>query len=95
MQDHISYAMRNTEAVNSLIYFNAPSALKDWSFLAIELIILTGTLQQVAFVFMGLAAVAFFDAATYARAKTAVVPHIGAGIAALIVAFIALQGQAS
>lgn len=58
-------------------------------------IILTGTLQQVAFVFMGLAAVAFFDAATYARAKTAVVPHIGAGIAALIVAFIALQGQAS
>ena len=43
MNEHLSYAMRNTEAVSSLIYFNAPSALKDWSFLAIELIILTGT----------------------------------------------------
>ena len=42
MTDHLSYAMRNSEAVNSLIYFNAPGALKDWSFLAIELIILTG-----------------------------------------------------
>lgn len=53
----------------------------------------TGTLQQIAFVFMGLAAVAFFDAATYARAKTTTLPHIAAGIGALIVAFIALQGQ--
>ncbi|MEL6857033.1 MAG: hypothetical protein AAFO74_01525 [Pseudomonadota bacterium] len=58
-------------------------------------IVMTGTLQQIAFVFMGLAAVAFFDAATYARAKSAVLPHIGAGIGALIVAFIALQGQGS
>ena len=55
---------------------------------------MTGTLQQLAFVFLGLAGVAFFDAATYARAKTAVVPHIVAGIGALIVAFIALEGQA-
>ncbi|MEP1143430.1 MAG: hypothetical protein ABJH52_06900 [Henriciella sp.] len=55
---------------------------------------LTGTLQQVAFVFMGLAGVAFFDAATYARAKTSTLPHIAAGIGALIVAFIALEGQA-
>lgn len=54
---------------------------------------MTGTLQQVAFVFMGLAGVAFFDAATYARAKTAVMPHILAGIGALIVAFVALEGQ--
>mmetsp|Transcript_6083 Transcript_6083/g.7921 ORF Transcript_6083/g.7921 Transcript_6083/m.7921 type:complete len:84 (-) Transcript_6083:117-368(-) len=54
---------------------------------------ITGTLQQVAFVFMGLAGVAFFDAATYARAKTAVMPHILAGIGALIVAFVALEGQ--
>ncbi|MFN3211780.1 MAG: hypothetical protein ACE37M_01625 [Henriciella sp.] len=54
---------------------------------------LTGTLQQIAFVFMGLAGVAFFDAATYARAKTAVLPHILAGVGALIVAIIALQGQ--
>ena len=55
---------------------------------------MTGTLQQLAFVFMGLAGVAFFDAATYARAKTAVVPHILAGVGALIVAIIALEGQA-
>ncbi|MEM7330247.1 MAG: hypothetical protein AAF437_16000 [Pseudomonadota bacterium] len=55
-------------------------------------IALTGTLQQLAYVFMGLAAVAFFDAATYARAKTAVLPHIVAGIGALIVALIALRG---
>lgn len=35
--DHpISYAMRNAEAVNSLIFFNPPSAILDWSFLAIE-----------------------------------------------------------
>ncbi|MHA7900128.1 MAG: hypothetical protein ACX94B_09705 [Henriciella sp.] len=54
----------------------------------------TGTLQQVAFVFLGLAGVAFFDAATYARAKTAVLPHILAGIGALLVAVIALEGQA-
>lgn len=53
---------------------------------------MTGTLQQLAYVFLGLAAVAFFDAATYARAKTAVAPHLVAGVGALIVAFIALQG---
>ena len=53
---------------------------------------LTGTLQQLAYVFMGLAAVAFFDAATYARAKTAVSSHIVAGIGAVIVAAIALRG---
>ena len=57
-------------------------------------IAMTGTLQQLAFVFMGLAGVAFFDAATYARAKTAVMPHILAGIGALVVSFIALEGQA-
>lgn len=56
-------------------------------------IAMTGTLQQLAFVFMGLAGVAFFDAATYARAKTPVMPHIAAGLGALIVAFIALEGQ--
>lgn len=55
---------------------------------------ITGTLQQLGYVFLGLAAVAFFDAATYARARTTVVPHIAAGIGALIVAFIALKGTA-
>ena len=43
---------------------------------------------------MGLAGVAFFDAATYARAKNAIAPHIAAGVGALIVAFIALEGAA-
>ena len=56
---------------------------------------LTGTLQQLAFVFLGLAGVAFFDAATYARAKTPVLPHIIAGVGAIIVAVIALKGQVS
>lgn len=38
--DHpLSYAMRNEAAVNSLIYFNAPSQLLDWSFLAIEWVV--------------------------------------------------------
>lgn len=55
---------------------------------------LTGTLQQLAYVFLGLAAVAFFDAATYARAKTAVLPHIVAGIGAVLVAVTALEGKA-
>lgn len=54
---------------------------------------LTGTLQQLAFVFLGLAGVAFFDAATYARAKTTILPHILAGVGAIIVAVIALKGQ--
>ena len=52
-----------------------------------------GTSQQTAFVFMGLAGVAFFDAAVYAKAKTTVTPHILAGVGALIVAAIALKGQ--
>ena len=30
MEEHISYAMRNHEAVHSLISFNAPGALLDW-----------------------------------------------------------------
>ncbi len=48
MEDHISYAMRNTEALQALVYFNAPSALKDWSFLAIEAILVIGTVCAVA-----------------------------------------------
>jgi len=48
MQEPISYAMRNTEATQALIYFNAPSALKDWSFLAIEAILIFGTICAIA-----------------------------------------------
>lgn len=43
-REQISYAMRNTEATQALVYFNPPSALLDWSFLAIELIMLAGFL---------------------------------------------------
>lgn len=42
MDEHLSYAMRNTEAVSRWINFNAPSELKDWSFLAIEFILAVG-----------------------------------------------------
>lgn len=41
-KQHISYAMRNTEALDQFISFNAPSELLDWSFLAIEFILLVG-----------------------------------------------------
>ncbi|NQY95657.1 MAG: hypothetical protein HRT82_00725 [Henriciella sp.] len=54
---------------------------------------LTGSLVQLAFVFLCLAGVAFFDAAVYARAKTKVAPHLAAGVGAVLVAFIALEGQ--
>jgi hypothetical protein len=42
MEEHISYAMRNKEATEALISFNAPGALLDWSFLAIEAILVIG-----------------------------------------------------
>lgn len=51
MEEHISYAMRNAEALESLIYFNAPSALRDWSFLAIEAILVIGATCAVAHAF--------------------------------------------
>lgn len=41
-EEHISYAMRNEEATQSFIYFNAPGELLDWSFIVIELILVTG-----------------------------------------------------
>ena len=44
MDEPISYAMRNTEALRNWLNFNAPSALKDWSFLAIEFILVVGTI---------------------------------------------------
>ena len=42
MPEHISYAMRNSEATQALISLNGPDALRDWSYLAIEFIILAG-----------------------------------------------------
>lgn len=47
MDPHISYAMRNAEAVEALVFVNEPGALIDWSFLAIELIVLTGFVTTV------------------------------------------------
>ncbi len=44
MDEPISYAMRNTEALGNWLNFNAPSELKDWSFLAIEFILVVGTI---------------------------------------------------
>lgn len=58
------------------------------------IVALRGDLQLIAAVFVGLAGVAFFDAMTYARAKTKVMPHLVAGIAALIVPAVALWGRA-
>jgi len=42
--EQLSYAMRNTEAREHFLSFNAPSQLLDWSFLAIEAIMITGAL---------------------------------------------------
>lgn len=47
MQDHIAYAMRNEEATKALIYFNAPSQLLDWTFLAIQAIVITGLILAI------------------------------------------------
>jgi len=48
MQEPIAYAMRNTEATQQLITFNSPSQLLDWSFLAIETIIIGGAILALA-----------------------------------------------
>ncbi len=44
MTEHLSYAMKNTEATQSLVSFNSPSNLLDWSFLAIECMLLAGVI---------------------------------------------------
>ena len=41
---HISYAMRNEEARASFLSFNAPGELLDWSFIAIEMILVVGSM---------------------------------------------------
>lgn len=40
--EQLSYAMRNTEARQHFLWFNPPHALYDWSFLAIEALMLCG-----------------------------------------------------
>ena len=74
---------------------NLPSIMAGRYFFMVLMAVgvaLTGTSQQIGFVFLGLAGVAFFDAAVYARAKTATGSHLAAGLGALIVAAIALGG---
>ncbi len=51
MDSHISYAMRNSEALEALVFVNAPSALLDSSFLVIELIVLSGFVTTVVHAF--------------------------------------------
>ncbi len=48
MKEHVSYAMRNEEATQALVYFNSPSNLLDWSFLAIEWIVFAGLALAIA-----------------------------------------------
>lgn len=47
MNTHISYAMRNAEAVESFFSLNAPMSLLDWSHGVIELIFLAGFLLTI------------------------------------------------
>lgn len=54
---------------------------------------LNGDLKLIAAVFVGLAGVAFFDALTYLRAGTPIMPHFIAGALALFVPAVAIWGQ--
>ncbi len=47
MNEHIAYAMRNTEATGRWVSFNSPGELHDWSFLAIEFVLLVGVVCAV------------------------------------------------
>ena len=42
MTEHLSYAMRNEQATQALLFFNSPASLKDWSFIAIEWMMIIG-----------------------------------------------------
>lgn len=42
MKEHMSYAMRNEEATNSLISFNNPLELLDWTHTVIEFVVIIG-----------------------------------------------------
>ena len=48
MSEHISYAMRNTEARESFVTFNNPLELMDWSFMVIEIILVIGIICAIA-----------------------------------------------
>ena len=51
-----------------------------------------GSVSDVTYVAAGLAGVAIFDALTYYRAGTSILPHIVAGLGALLVIFVAYSG---
>lgn len=44
LAEQLSYAMRNTEAREHFLWFNAPSQLQDWSFFAIEILMAAGAI---------------------------------------------------
>jgi len=64
-------------------------------FMAFILIVVTlqGDLKLLAAVFFGLAGLAFIDAAIYGLRGKTVAPHIGAGLASLVVPLVALGGK--
>lgn len=42
--EHVAYAMRNADAINSLIYFNNPLHLKNWTFNVVETTVFLGAI---------------------------------------------------
>lgn len=42
MEEHVAYAMQNADAINSLIYFNNPFQLKNWTFNVVETTVFLG-----------------------------------------------------
>ena len=61
---------------------------------AIAIICWKGSIELVGWLFAGFAALAFFDAATYAARKKAVAPHLLAGLASLLIPVVAFGGKA-
>lgn len=47
MNEHISYAMRNQEATGSLLFFNSPGSLLDWSHIVVECIFVVGAILTI------------------------------------------------
>ena len=44
MEEHIAYAMRNADAIQSYIYFNNPFTLKNWTFNVVETTVFLGAI---------------------------------------------------
>ena len=59
---------------------------------AIAVVCWKGSTELVGWLFAGFAALSFFDAVTYAARKKAVLPHLMAGVASLLVPAVAFGG---